>query len=197
MKAIITAAVVTKMSDLSLIWFLTCCPLSELFRGWLRKSDLRLVGWKGSQSVTSVVYMSVHVWVCGGQGKHTYTGHLGEGWVCNSREEEKGGGLPFLSLSEVWMQQHREVSGKSERNSWYFKRNSWAPTCFTLILFLSSFKSNKLSLEAERKGFCLKKMSDSGVNPHLEGIISDFEGLLCIFLHFFHSICKTFSLAKG
>lgn len=37
--------------------------------------------------------------MCGGQGKHTYTGHLGEGWVCNYREEEKGGGLPFLSLS--------------------------------------------------------------------------------------------------
>lgn len=161
MKVIITATVVTKMSDLSLIWFLTCCPLrlSELFRGWLRKSHLRLVGWlvgKGLR-VTSVVYMSVHVWVCGGQGKHTYTGHLGEGWVCNYREEEKGGGLPFLSLSEVWMQHHREVGGKSERNSWYFKRNLWAPTCFTLILFLSLFKSNKLSLEVERKGFCLKK----------------------------------------
>lgn len=136
--------------------------LSELFRGWLRKSDLRLVGWKGSQSDVCCLHecarMSVHVWVCGGQGTHTYTGHLGEGWVCNYREEEKGGGLPFLSLSEVWMQQHREVGGKSERNSWYFKRNLWAPTCFTLILFLSLFKSNKLSLEVERKGFCLKNV---------------------------------------
>lgn len=36
-----------------------------------------------------------------------------------------------------------------------------------------------------KKRFLSEKMSDSGVNPHLEGIISDFEGLLCIFLHFF------------
>lgn len=41
------------------------------------------------------------------------------------------------------------------------------------------------SLSQEKK----KKMSDAGVNPHLEGIISDFEGLSFIFSIFPQSQC--------
>lgn len=92
----------------------------------------------------------------GGRG-NTRTQDIRERGGCVTTGRRRREEACLFSLSEVWMQQHREVGGKSERNSWYFKRNLWAPTCFTLILFLSLFRSNKLSLEVERKSFCLKK----------------------------------------
>lgn len=93
----------------------------------------------------------------GGRG-NTRTQDIWEkgGCVTTGRRRREEACLFSLSLKSECSNIEKLVGSQRETAD-TFKRNLWAPTCFTLILFLSLFKSNKLSLEAERKGFCLKK----------------------------------------
>lgn len=133
--------------------------------------------------------LSSVVWVC------TYKCAWGAGFthrtleevcVCisNYTEEETGRRLAFsLTLNSECS--NRTVL-KSEKN-----RKSGGPQRVShRVYFWSLFKINRNHFKKEE--FCSslgqKNMSGTGVNPHLEGIISDFEGLSSICSHFLCSV---------
>lgn len=169
---------------------MTRCPLSlsELLRDWMRKSDLSatladkgLRLWQGLLSAWMLVCECMSVM---GTGEtHTLTQDMREKGVCVSsyREGRRREEACLYALSEAWMRRYRKVSGKSEKTICSCKR------VVVLGLFLID---SILELIQNQQGdtcklqdkenlwyFLTEKMSDSGVNPHLEGIISDFEGL--------------------